>query len=853
MLFPTNASAREEARTFDIPSQPLASALLEFARQAGVQVIAPATPLEGVSSQSVSGRMTSARALDRLLEGSGFAGVIEAGALRLEPLAPRTRQARGRSQGEGRRRWMNGPEDIDNIVVVGTRLHGYYPLAYPLQIYDREAIERSGASTSERFIATLTENLATRSQFGPGSAHAVNQEGVNGIDLRGLGVGTSLVLVDGRRLPLAAEGRMADLSFVPLSAIERIEVLTDGASAIYGSDAVGGVVNIVLRRGLDGGEARADFGAVTHGGLREGGASLSLGDTWAQGEAFASLSLRSASALERSERFFAQGGGEGELSPEDQRLTFIGRVSQDLSERLSLSGLAVLGRREVDSEYDVIERSGRQFNHTEANNHLLALEGDYRLSRSWRASAYASFTHNESENEIVAIAGPVVQAIDPSTNYNALDASVQLEGQAVALPGGRGRFSLGAGAMRENFESALTQSDLTREVSYLFGEAALPLLGDGPSRRRLELTLAARYSVYAEEAGQDFGERVSPKIGLAWAAAPWLGLRASYSESFRAPSFSWTELDPGGRFTQVLPLPIAGDPVLALVVFGPGDVGPETAATTTLGFDFAPENGTFSLSATYFDIAYQERVGAPNLAAVLAEPQNYSDVLYAPANAAEIEAFVRHGPNVFNASSVDLSDPAAAAAAFAALSNFRILDNRTRNLGSAHVQGIDLDLGYEADVDWAHLSAGARLTYLMTYDEQRTPGGPSYEVLDTVLYPVDLRAHAFLSLATSEIQTVFSMNYVDGYDNPYAPGGPASIESWLTFDARISLDLGDRDGEGRAPATLSFNVRNIFDEAAPFAATSGVQGEGLRSRNGFDPANADPVGRFIAVELVRRW
>ncbi|HYD86053.1 MAG TPA: TonB-dependent receptor [Vitreimonas sp.] len=857
-LAPAEASAQEEERAFAIPAQPLAGALIEFARQAGVQLVAPSAPLEGLASRPVEGALAPSRALAQMLEGTGFSGRIEGGALRLEPIAPAASNARGASVAQMRRRWMSAPAAGEDIVVVGTRLHGYYPLGYPITLYDSEAIERTGALTTESFVATLTQNLATRSQYGPGSAHAVNQEGVNGIDLRGLGVGTSLVLLDGRRLPLAAEGRMADLSFLPLSAIERIEVLTDGASAIYGSDAVGGVVNIVLRRNLDGAEARADFGAVTQGGLREGGALLALGRQWRGGDGLLSLSARSASALERSDRGFAQAGGEGDVSPEDQRISLIGRFSQDLGDDLTLSGLAALGQRRINSEYELIDLNARQFNRTEADNHLLAFEADYRMAPAWRISGSLSYGANESDNrQIVAIelpAGTSVQTLRPDTEYAALDASFQVEGVWGELPGGRARVSLGAGRMEEDYASALTQSEMGRAVDYMFGEAALPLLaGD----QQLELTLAGRYSAYQHEdasAGHDFGDRFSPKAGLAWAPAPWIGLRASYSESFRAPSFSWTELDPAGRFTQILPLSVSGAPAMVLTVFGPGDVGPETSATTTFGVDFAPsQTPGLSLSATYFSIDYDDRVSSPDLLAVLADPQSYPDILYAPQSAGEIEALLRTGPNIFNASPVDLSDPATAAAALAGLANFRVLDNRARNLGRAHVEGLDLEFAYDAELRWGELSAGARLTYLTAYDEQRTPGGPTYDVLDTALRPVDLRAHAFVSFERGRTETVLGFNYVDDYANPYALGGEARIDSWMSWDARFSIDLGAHTGEALAPATLSLNVRNLFDEDVPFAATSGPQGEGLRARNGFDPANFDPLGRFVSLELVRRW
>ena len=136
-------------------------------------------------------------------------------------------------------------ETMENVVVTGTRL----PEAQQVSVVtlDREAIERSGATS----LRDLTRDLVLSSaglvdeQFTQGFAPASA-----GIDLRGLGVNRTLVLLNGRRLPIFPFGQNGNESFVdintiPLSAIERVEIQTGGASAIYGADAVAGVVNII--------------------------------------------------------------------------------------------------------------------------------------------------------------------------------------------------------------------------------------------------------------------------------------------------------------------------------------------------------------------------------------------------------------------------------------------------------------------------------------------------------------------------------------------------------------------------------------------------------------------------------
>lgn len=139
--------------------------------------------------------------------------------------------------------------------------------ASPVQTVTREDIERSGKTS----VAELLQTLAVDNQgsvpttFGSGFA-----SGASGISLRGLGAASTLVLVNGRRIApygLADDGQkvFADLNMIPLEAVERVEVLKDGASSIYGSDAIAGVVNVILRKDYVGTALKASIGQSRYG------------------------------------------------------------------------------------------------------------------------------------------------------------------------------------------------------------------------------------------------------------------------------------------------------------------------------------------------------------------------------------------------------------------------------------------------------------------------------------------------------------------------------------------------------------------------------------------------------------
>lgn len=163
----------------------------------------------------------------------------------------------------------------------------------PLQVVTREEIAATGATTPMELLDRLAVtsgvgNYTLANAFGDSA-----RIGFAGASLRGLGYKYTLILVNGRRLAnYAHDGTAIDVNAIALSAIERIEVLKDGASAIYGTDAIGGVINFITRSDYRGAEATAYYGDTFDGGARERSASATIGfgditrDRW---NAFASL------------------------------------------------------------------------------------------------------------------------------------------------------------------------------------------------------------------------------------------------------------------------------------------------------------------------------------------------------------------------------------------------------------------------------------------------------------------------------------------------------------------------------------------------------------------------------------
>src|SRR5699024_8306092 len=142
--------------------------------------------------------------------------------------------------------------DLDRVQVTGSRIsRADVEGALPVTVIDREEIDFSGQTSVADLLQQTTFN--SFGSFRPQSGSSAQSWA--GLSLRGLGEGRTLILIDGRRAPMGPQiGGAQDLNVIPLAAVERIEILSDGASAVYGTDAIGGVVNIITRKDFTGAE-----------------------------------------------------------------------------------------------------------------------------------------------------------------------------------------------------------------------------------------------------------------------------------------------------------------------------------------------------------------------------------------------------------------------------------------------------------------------------------------------------------------------------------------------------------------------------------------------------------------------
>lgn len=294
-----HAQATSAQQSYNIAAQDLGAALQRYSQISGREVIASTSLVEGKRSARVQGRLTADTALSRLLAGTGLNVELVEGAWVLRSGNADAAEV-GSTESGG-----------ESIIVTGSRIRGAGPTGSPVVSIDREAIEKSGYSTVQQLLQSLPQVFGGGSNEATTGATTRNGTGNDAtlgssINLRGLGTSSTLVLIDGSRPALGGVGGLfADISLIPMGAVERIEVLTDGASAIYGADAVAGVVNVRIRNRFEGAETTLRAGTAD-GDFSEVQFSQLLGKRWSGGHVMLAYQFSNRGALAGAKRDFAR-------------------------------------------------------------------------------------------------------------------------------------------------------------------------------------------------------------------------------------------------------------------------------------------------------------------------------------------------------------------------------------------------------------------------------------------------------------------------------------------------------------------------------------------------------------------
>jgi outer membrane receptor protein involved in Fe transport len=311
IIVTTDAWGEDPVARFDLPSQSLPQALINFYHQSGIEPgFAATAQMEKARSNPVSGVMASSKALELMLQGTGY--TYQADTNNSVDVIPLARPSEGQGSAVALARSADAHRALaverdagrlEQVDVTGSLIHGVQDVVAPLIYVKQQQLATASFAT----VQDALYSLPIMSLNGPREDLGIddNYQWGAGLDLRGLGVGATLVLIDGQRQPLSGlNGDFVDVSTIPWSAVQRIEVLPDGASALYGSDAVAGVVNIIMRDNFNGADTQLRYGTAI-GGRRELMASQLLGTHWAGGHAMLAYEYSDITPLDAAERPYA--------------------------------------------------------------------------------------------------------------------------------------------------------------------------------------------------------------------------------------------------------------------------------------------------------------------------------------------------------------------------------------------------------------------------------------------------------------------------------------------------------------------------------------------------------------------
>ncbi|WP_187775733.1 TonB-dependent receptor [Luteimonas suaedae] len=299
---------------FRIPASSLAEALTAFAMQSGLQVSFTRDTVRGLRAPELDGDYAPTEALEFLLQGTSldYAFVNESTIVIRRPETPATT---GDAPAGAQLPDTPAPTTLETVSVIGTNIVGARESGtLPVSVVRRESLDAMGVATAGEMIAALPHSGAqafNNESQGPNQARG----DVASANLRGLGSGNTLVLLNGRRMvahpTTQQEGsvpvQIVNLNTVPGPALQRIDILRDGAGAIYGSDATAGILDNVLDNRFSGGEVTTRYGFSEGTALDEQSLGFKLGKSFNQGATHATLfgEIYSRSAMPASDRHYA--------------------------------------------------------------------------------------------------------------------------------------------------------------------------------------------------------------------------------------------------------------------------------------------------------------------------------------------------------------------------------------------------------------------------------------------------------------------------------------------------------------------------------------------------------------------
>lgn len=826
---------------FDLDSQDLATALRAASRIAGRDVMFPEDLVRGRRSRPLSGTYTVQAAVDALLAGTNLRSDVRSDVILIS--------------GQEKAQFDGQNLESDPITVTGSRIRGA-PLASAVTVISQEAMRNAGTTILGDVMRAVPQNYNGGQNpgvgFSQGAGTNINVNAASSFNLRGLGSDATLTLLNGHRLAYNSTDQGIDISAIPFDAIDRIEIVSDGASALYGSDAVGGVVNVILKRAYEGLSTTARIGGSTQGGNQQQQFSAVSGKQWSDGGVVLTYDYEHDASITAKQRSYSRTLGEGTtLFPEMSHHGVMVTANQELSDifDVSIDGLyshRTSEKRGATTKGIPVLVSGLTYKpKIESFNIAPTLRA--KLGGNWTAEA--SFLYGEDRSHIdtkTFTDGLVTRRVMGCYCNSTKSAELNLDGPLLRLPAGRARLAVGGGYRYNRLDydlGAIGQAPIgifqhSIDSYYGFGELFVPLVSSDmqlPFIHALSLTGAVRYERYP---GID--SVATPKFGMIFSPSDQLDLKLSWGKSFKTPTlhqrFASTEvyLYKASRYTND-----AGPKDTIFTVFG-GNEGltPERATSWSSTLDIHPTSlPDFRATISYFTIAYTSRAIEPmtSLGGVMNNPIYADLIVQNPSSAAQAELIGRADYGVTNLSGAPY-DPDSVIA---------IIDDSFRNVAQQSAHGIDASVEHRIALGRAGtLLINGSATLL--YSKRRLSARQPYMNLAGDLFnPARFRGRFNVTWKKDDLTLTPTMNYTSGsHDRRQVPNTEIAGQTSFDLTARLAPSLASGLFHG---SDFSFTALNIFN-SKPRAIRVNYPTD-----TPFDSTNYSVAGRYIGVSVRRHW
>ena len=734
--------------------------------------------------------------------------------------------------------------DLQTVTVTGTRIRGGTTPS-PVITIGSEQIQQEGFADLGEVIRSVPQNFSGGQNPGVAAGAAAggpsnqNLTGGSSLDLRGLGPDATLTLLDGRRMSYGGAVQMVDVSAIPVEAVERMEIVPDGASAIYGSDAVGGVANVILKSDFDGVTVGTRYGGATDGGLIAREYDATAGTTWATGGLMVAGEKTSSDPIYSDQRDYTQSMYRPSTLWQGNDLR-----SGLLSLHQSLGDAVELHLDALGSERDIATAQANasvEYPYKAGTNTtLIAPSLDVQLPDDWTLTLGAavgkdktSFTQSTVRRTTgAATANSLGAYSNKSQSYE-----IGAEGALFMLPGGEARLATGVGYRRNDFldvniSGNTVNADGEQGSRFAYAELNLPLIGPEQGIGGIE-RLAMTGALRTEDG--DYGRVTTPKFGVIYSPSADVSLKASWGKSFKAPTLFQ-------RYSSQIAIyyPAAtfgtGYPKNATALWlsgGNPDLRPERARTWNASLAFHPQAlSGLEAELTWFDIDYTQRVLQPITTYNVFGNSIYADFVdYGPGEAVQAQALANVS-NFYNY----------VGAPYDASKVVAIIDGRYVNASRQQIDGVDLSASYQVDAGRGRLTVRGSASWLNSTQSLTAAQSP-YDLAGTLFYPARLSSRLGAVWQQGGFSASLFGNYKSGVTDT-ADGRKGA--SFTTFDATLRYDTGASD-DAWSNLALELSVQNLLNRAPPlFAVTTLAYAP-------YDSTNYSAMGRFLSLSVSKHW